>query len=173
MAHLPTEIILVLAPCAPLFSERVWRYAQVLLVGAMLNPGVRTVTATLRVMGLATERHFTNDHRVLNRATWSARHGSQMLLGVLLTLFVPPGATIVLGDRGGRWVRRPAQKTVGLLAHRPVGPPHGCLRSTSALCWWQTPRGNYAWRPSSVRTCRRLRADPAVGRHALVGRGHL
>jgi hypothetical protein len=63
----------------------------------MLAPGARTVTAALRVMGLATERHFTHDHRVLNRATWSARHGSQILLGVLITLLVPPGATIVLG----------------------------------------------------------------------------
>jgi hypothetical protein len=39
------------------------------------------VTAAVRVMGLATARHFTHDHRVLNRATWSGRHASQMLLG--------------------------------------------------------------------------------------------
>jgi len=97
MPHLPAEIILVLAPFAPLFSERVWLQAQVLLLGAILAPGARTVTAALRVMGLATERHFTNYHRVLNRATWSARHGSRILLGVLITLLVPPGATIVLG----------------------------------------------------------------------------
>jgi hypothetical protein len=81
MPSLPEAIILVLAPFAPLFSHRVWLHAQVLLLGAMLAPGARTVTAALRVMGLAAERHFTNDHRVLNRATWSARHGSRMLLG--------------------------------------------------------------------------------------------
>ena len=97
MPHLPEEIILVLTPFAPLFSERVWRHAQVLLLGAILTPGARTVTAALRAMGLAAERRFTNYHRVLNRATWSARHGSQILLGVLLTRLVPPGATIVLG----------------------------------------------------------------------------
>jgi hypothetical protein len=57
---------------------------------------------------LASERHFTNYHRVLNRATWSARQGSRILLGLLITLLVPPGATIVLGAddtierRGGR-----------------------------------------------------------------------
>ncbi len=81
MPALPEAIILVLAPFAPLFSPRVWRPAQVLLVGAILAPGARTVTAALRVMGLSGERHFTNYHRVLNRATWSARHGSRMLLG--------------------------------------------------------------------------------------------
>ena len=66
---LPEAIILVLAPFAPLFSERVWQHAQVLLLGAMLTPGTRTVTGALCVMGLAMERHFTNYHRVLNRAT--------------------------------------------------------------------------------------------------------
>src|SRR5918999_4887400 len=97
MPPLPDAIILVLAPFAPLFSQRVWRHAQLLLLGAMLAPGARTVTAALRAMGLAAERRFTNYHRVLNRATWSARQGSRILLGVLITLLVPPGATIVLG----------------------------------------------------------------------------
>jgi hypothetical protein len=94
---LPEAILLVLAPFAPLFSHRVWRHAQVLLLGAMLAPGARAVTAALRVMGLATARHVTHDHRVLNRATGSARHGRRRLLGVLLTLLVPPSATLVLG----------------------------------------------------------------------------
>src|SRR5215216_4840459 len=97
MPPLPEAIILVLSPFAPLFSRRVWRHAQVLLLGAILTPGARTVTAALRAMGLAAERHFTNYHRVLNRARWSARHGSRILLGVLVTFLVPPGATIVLG----------------------------------------------------------------------------
>jgi hypothetical protein len=97
MPPLPEAIILVVAPFAPLFSERVWVHAQVLLLGAILTPGARTVTAVLRVMGLAMERHFTNYHRVLNRATWSALQGSRILFGVLITLLVPPGATIVLG----------------------------------------------------------------------------
>jgi DDE superfamily endonuclease len=97
MPPLPDEIIVVLAPFAPLFSHRVWLHAQVLLLGAILAPGARTVTAALQVMGMARERHFTNYHRVLNRAIWSARHGSQILLGILLTLLVPPEATVVLG----------------------------------------------------------------------------
>ena len=111
MPHLPAEIILVVAPFAPLFSDRVWVHAQVLLLGAILTPGPRTVTAALRVMGWAAESHFTNDHRVLNRATWSGRQGSRMLLGLLLTVLVPPGATIVLGAddtverRSGRKIR--------------------------------------------------------------------
>lgn len=32
MPHLPTSIIQVLPPCAPLFSQRIWRHLPVLLV---------------------------------------------------------------------------------------------------------------------------------------------
>jgi hypothetical protein len=97
MPPLPEGIILVLASFAPLFSHRVWPHAQLLLVGALLAPGARTVTAALRVMGLSGERHFTNYHRVLNRVTWSARQASRILLGLLVTSLVPSGAPIVLG----------------------------------------------------------------------------
>jgi hypothetical protein len=97
MPPLPDAIILVLAPFAPLFSQRVWLHAQLLLLGAMLAPGARTVTAALRAMGLSSERHFTNYHRVLNRATWSPRQASRILLGLLVTSLVPPGTPIVLG----------------------------------------------------------------------------
>src|SRR5262245_23616754 len=60
MPPLPEAIILVLAPFAPLFSYRVWLHAQTSLLGAMLAPGARTVTAALRVMELSGECHFTN-----------------------------------------------------------------------------------------------------------------
>jgi DDE superfamily endonuclease len=97
MPPLPEAIIPVLASFAPLFSTRVWSHAQLLLLGAILTPGARTVTAALRAMGLATEHRFTNYHRVLNRATWSARQGSRILLGWLVALLVPPGVPLVLG----------------------------------------------------------------------------
>jgi DDE superfamily endonuclease len=111
MPSLPTAMILVLAPFAQLFSDRVWLHAQVLVVGALLAPGNRTVSSCLRVMGLGEETHFTNYHRVLNRATWSAVQASKILLGLLVRVVVPPGATIVLGAddtverRSGRQIR--------------------------------------------------------------------
>jgi hypothetical protein len=83
----------------------------------MLTPRARTVAAVLRAMGLAAERHFTNDHRVLNRATWSARQGSQLLLGPLITRLVPSEATIVLGaDDPGE--RRSGRKIAGTGCYR-------------------------------------------------------
>ena len=97
METLPKEIVRVLRVFEDVFSERVWDWVQVLVVGAILTPGQRTVAAVLRVMGLSTERQYQNDHRVLNRATWSSRELSRRLLVVLVRVFVPADAPVVVG----------------------------------------------------------------------------
>ena len=91
------EIVMIVGAFAPLFSEQVWQQAQTLLYGAILTYGKRTVTAALRVMGLAQEEHFTNYHRVLNRASWSLLEGGKILLGLIILFFVPAGSPIVFG----------------------------------------------------------------------------
>ena len=53
MPTLPPAMLALLAPFAPLFGRRVWPFAVVLVVGTLLAPGKRTVTAALRVLGLA------------------------------------------------------------------------------------------------------------------------
>ncbi len=97
MRNLPLAIIHVLRQFEVVFSERVWDYAKVLLVGAILAPGIRTVTAALRVLGLHNETQFQNYHRVLNRAKWSSRALSRILLRLLVRTFVPDDAPIVVG----------------------------------------------------------------------------
>jgi hypothetical protein len=57
MLPLPEGIIAVLGYFASLFSQPVWRHVWVLVVGALLCQGARTVTAVLRVMGLKGEKH--------------------------------------------------------------------------------------------------------------------
>jgi DDE superfamily endonuclease len=105
------DILAIIGGFAVLFSERVWQQAQTMLIGAILTQGKRTVTALLRVMGLSQEQHFTNYHRVLNRASWSALQGSRILLGLIILLLLPPGSPIVLGAddtverRGGRNIK--------------------------------------------------------------------
>ena len=97
MLDLSGKIIQVLRPFEEVFSKRVWKWAKVLLIGAILAPGERTVAAILRVMGLSTERHFQNYHRVLNRAKWSSRALSRILLVLLVSMFVPENAPVVIG----------------------------------------------------------------------------
>jgi hypothetical protein len=97
MLNLPPEIMPVIGAFAPVFSERIWDWVRILVVGAILAPGKRTATSVLRVMGLSDERQFQTYHRVLNRAVWSALDVSQILLGLLVAAFVPPGAPIIVG----------------------------------------------------------------------------
>src|SRR5512138_2105088 len=96
MLNLPAAITTFLAQFAPLFTPSVWYHARILLIGAILTPGKRTVTAILSVMGLRQNQHFQNYHRVLNRARWSSRAISRILLQVLIKVLVPQG-TIILG----------------------------------------------------------------------------
>src|SRR5438128_12080490 len=100
MRDLPQTIIHILRHFELAFSERVWEWAKVLLVGAILAPGTRTVTAALRVMGLSNESQFQNYHRVLNRNRWSSRALSRILRGLLVRALCPAKAPIVLGRSG-------------------------------------------------------------------------
>ena len=68
MLTLPDAILPVLHPFATLFRSPTWLKAQILLVGAILAPGQRTVAAALRVMGLSDDRNYARYHQVLNRA---------------------------------------------------------------------------------------------------------
>ena len=97
MRTLPPKMVQVLAPFAPLFSKRIWQHAQLLLVGAILAPGRRTVSSALRAMGLDQEKRFHRYHRVLSRASWSSREAGRVLLGLLVEAFVPEGDPLVVG----------------------------------------------------------------------------
>ena len=96
MLILPSEIMYVIGAFVPVFSERVWDWAQVLVIGAILSPGKRTVTSALRVMGLSDEKQYQNYHRVLNRAVWSPLEVSKILLGLLVTAFVTTGVPVMV-----------------------------------------------------------------------------
>ena len=84
MLTLPDVIVPVLAPFATLFTNPTWRKAQLLLVGAVLATGQRTVAAALRVMGRSDQDDYARYHEVLNRAVWSPREAARILLLLLL-----------------------------------------------------------------------------------------
>src|SRR5438876_2021097 len=108
MLTLPKTIIHVLRQFEEVFRERVWEWAKVLLIGAILVPGERTVASILRVMGCSDEKQFQNYHRVLHRAKWSSRELSRRLLILLVRLFVPATAPVILGiDAHHRTPTRP------------------------------------------------------------------
>ena len=84
MLTLPEPIMTLLIPFRPLFRQPTWIKAQVLLIGAILATGKRTVTSALRVMGLSDESHFAHYHHVLSRAVWSPLLAGELLLAMLM-----------------------------------------------------------------------------------------
>jgi hypothetical protein len=134
MLLLPAELLPLIVEFAPLFSKPVWKHATVLLVGAILAPGKRTVTACLRVMGLSQEPCFVNYHRVLNRARWSALAASHVLLRLLVTTFAPEGELIFgLDDTIER--RRGENITAKGIYRDPVRSSHSHVVKASGLRW--------------------------------------
>src|SRR3954470_7268521 len=98
MPHLPARFAGLILAFAPLFVHRSWRHAQLLLIGAILTPGRRTVASLPRLMGRSHERRFVNFHRILTRAAWCPRAGSRILLRLLMDAFASHGPVVLALD---------------------------------------------------------------------------
>ena len=90
MPSLPASMISLLQPFASLFAAPTWRKIPVLLVGAILAPGQRTVSSALQVLGLHAQRDFACYHHVLSRAVESSLAVSRAWQGLLGPAPAPP-----------------------------------------------------------------------------------
>lgn len=134
MATVASGLTRTIVGLSDLFSKRAWPLVQVLLVGAILAVGPRTISAVLRVMGLSEERQFQKYHRVLNRVKWSTLAASRRLLGMLIEAFVPDGPLIMaLDDTIER--RRGAKIAAKGIYRDPVRSSHGHFVKASGLRW--------------------------------------
>ncbi len=132
--HACERLSIWLDPFRSCLTEPTFRHALVLVMGALLTPGRRTITAMLTVVGLAQTRTFTNYHRVLNRNQWSSREVARRLLGLLVTTFLPTGPVVLgLDDTlERRWGAR--IKARGIYRD-PVRSSHGHFVKASGLRW--------------------------------------
>ena len=80
MPTLPAVIVTLLLPFEHLFDRRTWRKAELLVVGAILSPGKRTVSSALSILGIGQNGDFAIFHQVLNRARWRPLQLSRVLL---------------------------------------------------------------------------------------------
>jgi len=134
MLTLPSEYLNLIQVFAPLFSKRIWGHIQILVIGAILALGKRTVTAVLRIMGLSQEKHFQNYHRVLNRAVWSSLEISHCLLTLLIATFAPVGELVMGID--DTIERRRGEKIKARGIYRdPVRSSHSHFVKASGLRW--------------------------------------
>src|SRR3954451_8104103 len=134
MPTLPAAMMAVLRAFAPLFSPRVWSHAQVLLVGAILAPAQRTITAALRVTGHAQVRQFHRYHRVLSRAVWSELAVGRVLLALLVTAFAPSGP-LLFGIDETLERRRGKRIAAKGISRDPVRSSHTHFANASGLRW--------------------------------------
>ena len=143
MLSLPIWIMTVLSEFAPvIYGQSTWYKVEVLVAGAILATGKRTVSAVLRVMGMSDDRNYAKYHQVLSRAVWSGLEASAVLLRLLLKTF----------DRGGPLVfgldetieRRRGDKIKAKGIYRdPVRSSKAHFVKASGLRWvsmmWLTP----------------------------------
>jgi DDE superfamily endonuclease len=133
--HLAPPILAAwLSVFRPCFTAPVWERVLVLVAGAVLAPGKRTVTQVLRVMGLADEPGFRRYHEVLSRASWDGRAVARRLLLYMIERLLPDGEVVIGVDDTieRRWGAR--IKARGIYRD-PVRSSKGHFVKTSGLRW--------------------------------------
>ena len=130
----PSRLAAWMQPFRDGFTAPTWQHALVLIVGAILTPGRRTVAAALRVMGLQQDPRFTNYHRVLNRSRWSSRWMARCLFRLLVNTFAPDGPVVIgLDDTLER--RWGAKIKARGIYRDPVRSSHSHFVKASGLRW--------------------------------------
>ena len=76
------------------FTRPTFQRVIVLMIGAILSPRHRTVTAILRAVGRLADGHWSSFHRVLSRASWSCWPLGKVLAAMVLEL-IPPEQPVV------------------------------------------------------------------------------
>jgi hypothetical protein len=116
------------------FTAAVWRHVLVLVCGALLAPGRRTVAAALRVVGLGEAAGFAVYHRVLSHGHWCSRALAHRLLLLLVAAFAPDGPVVVgIDDTIER--RRGARIAAKGIYRDPVRSSRGHFVKASGLRW--------------------------------------
>src|SRR3954447_272371 len=132
--RIPVILRAWMQPFRACLTAPVWQHVLVLVLGAVLAPGKRTVTAVLRIMGLDAISNFTRYHQVLNRARWSSRAAARCLLGLIVTTLLGDGPVVIGFDDTveRRWGPRIAARGI---YRDPVRSSKEHFVKTSGLRW--------------------------------------
>jgi DDE superfamily endonuclease len=133
--EVPGKLAAWMQPFRDAFTAPTWQHVLVLVMGAILVPGRRTVASVLRVMERDQAPQFTNYHRVLNRNKWAAKWLARRLLSLLVDAFVPHDKPVVIGlddtiER--RWGARIKKRGI---YRDPGRSSRGHFVKTSGLRW--------------------------------------
>jgi len=133
-AIVPPILLTMMAAFRDFFTAPVWDHVLVLVTGAVLTPGKRTVSAVLRIMGLGQAADFALYHHVLSQARWDSRAIARKLLTMILERFLPAGPVIIGIDDTieRRWGDKIAARGI---YRDPVRSSHGHFVKASGLRW--------------------------------------
>lgn len=85
MQPLQSNILSFLIPFATIFLKtKTWNKAILMITGALLCRGGRTICGVLRALGMEGEKCFDKYHRLLSRDKWDIFKGSKILLKQLI-----------------------------------------------------------------------------------------
>jgi hypothetical protein len=116
------------------FTTPSWEHVLVLIMGTVLAPGKRTISACLRMTGRAGTPRFSSYHQILNRARWDPRAIANVLLLMIVQHFVPDGPIVIGLD--DTIERRSGRKIAARGIYRdPVRSSHGHFVKASGLRW--------------------------------------
>ena len=143
MLHLPLWMITIEGEFAPaIYAISTWYKVEVLVTGAILAPGKRTVSAVLRVMGMKDDGKYAQYHQVLSRAVWAGLEVSAILLRLLLKTF-DTGEPLVFGIDETIERRRGEKIAAKGIYRDPVRSSKSHFVKASGLRWislmWLTP----------------------------------
>jgi hypothetical protein len=130
----PPVLVGLMAAFRSFFTAPVWDHVLVLVTGAILTPGKRTVSAALRVMGLSEAADFALYHHVLSQAHWDSRVIAHKLLSLIIERLLPAGPVIIGIDDTieRRWGKKIAARGI---YRDPVRSTHGHFVKASGLRW--------------------------------------
>ena len=116
------------------FTAPSWEHVLVLVMGAVLAPGKRTISACLRMTGRAAARNFSSYHQILNRARWDSHRLARRLLIMIIDRLVPEGPVVIGMDDTieRRWGRKITARGI---YRDPVRSSHGHFVKASGLRW--------------------------------------
>ncbi len=131
---LPPIVAQLMAPLRDLFTAPVWSHVLVLIAGATLATGKRTVTSLCAPWGWKTPPIFALYHRVLSRARWSSLAVAHKLLAMIVARFGADGAVVIgLDDTIER--RWGAKISARGIYRDPVRSTEGQCVKVSGLRW--------------------------------------
>ncbi len=128
--RVPDVLRIWLEPFRGAFTTPTWPLVLMLVLGALLAPGKRTVSACLRITGRAMAANDASCHQVLNRARWKPRDLAGAFARVLLAQLVPIviGLDDTIERRWGAHIRARG-------IYRDPVSSHGHVVKTSGLRW--------------------------------------